>query len=89
MSTACTGPSVHSKLLNNFSVNAFARYKRTMRAKAFDAAVGRTAEFRFVGGISEFCGHLSAGEPVTDVLRITGSGMKPIVIQEGKHDVSE
>jgi DNA gyrase subunit B len=44
-------------------------------APAFDAAVGRTAEFRFVGGISEFCGHLSAGEPVTDVLRITGSGM--------------
>jgi DNA gyrase subunit B len=33
-----------------------------------------TAEFRFVGGISEFCAHLSAGEPVTDVIRITGSG---------------
>ena len=36
---------------------------------------GRSAEFRFDGGISEFCAHLSAGEPVTDVLRITGSGM--------------
>ena len=36
---------------------------------------GHTAEFRFVGGISEFCAHLSAGEPVTDVLRITGSGL--------------
>jgi DNA gyrase subunit B len=34
----------------------------------------RSAEFRFEGGISEFCAHLSAGEPVTDVLRITGSG---------------
>jgi DNA gyrase subunit B len=31
------------------------------------------AEFRFDGGISEFCAHLSAGEPVTDVIRIAGS----------------
>ena len=36
--------------------------------------VPRLAEFRFAGGISEFCAHLSAGEPVTDVVRITGSG---------------
>jgi DNA gyrase subunit B len=35
---------------------------------------GREAEFRFVGGISEFCAHLSPGEPVTDVIRLTGSG---------------
>ena len=35
---------------------------------------GQSAEFRFAGGISEFCAHLSAGEPVTDVVRITGSG---------------
>ncbi len=34
----------------------------------------RSAEFRFAGGISEFCAHLSSGEPVTDVIRITGSG---------------
>jgi DNA gyrase subunit B len=34
----------------------------------------REAEFRFDGGISEFCAHLSSGEPVTDVLRLTGSG---------------
>jgi DNA gyrase subunit B len=34
----------------------------------------REAEFRFAGGISEFCAHLSAGEPVTDVVRLTGSG---------------
>jgi DNA gyrase subunit B len=46
-------------------------------ATAGHAAVGpsqRSAEFRFVGGISEFCAHLSAGEPVTDVIRLTGSG---------------
>ncbi|HTZ29356.1 MAG TPA: DNA topoisomerase IV subunit B [Streptosporangiaceae bacterium] len=34
----------------------------------------REAEFRFDGGISEFCAHLSTGEPVTDVVRLTGSG---------------
>jgi DNA gyrase subunit B len=49
-------------------------------AQAEDGSVeenltGQAAEFRFAGGISEFCAHLSAGEPVTDVVRITGSGM--------------
>ncbi len=34
----------------------------------------RQAVFRFDGGISEFCAHLGSGEPVTDVLRLTGSG---------------
>ena len=34
----------------------------------------RHAEFRFDGGISEFCSHLASGEPVSDVLRLTGSG---------------
>jgi DNA gyrase subunit B len=34
----------------------------------------REEEFRFDGGISEFCHHLAAGEPVTDVLRLVGSG---------------
>jgi DNA gyrase subunit B len=32
------------------------------------------AEFRFDGGISEFCAHLTTGEPVSDVIRLTGSG---------------
>ena len=31
------------------------------------------AEFRFDGGISEFCAHLGSGEPVSDVIRLTGS----------------
>jgi DNA gyrase subunit B len=39
-----------------------------------DVETGRHAEFRFVGGISEFCAHLSPGEPLTDVVRLTGSG---------------
>ncbi len=34
----------------------------------------RVSEFSFAGGISEFCAHLSTGTPVTDVLRLTGSG---------------
>ncbi|HLK76895.1 MAG TPA: DNA topoisomerase IV subunit B [Streptosporangiaceae bacterium] len=34
----------------------------------------QSAEFRFDGGISEFCAHLASGEPVTDVLRLTGTG---------------
>jgi DNA gyrase subunit B len=38
------------------------------------AAGAREAEFRFDGGISEFCEHLAAGEPLTDVLRLVGSG---------------
>jgi DNA gyrase subunit B len=44
-------------------------------AAAGDGQLARSAEFRFDGGISEFCAHLSAGEPVTDVLRITGNGL--------------
>src|SRR5207247_335966 len=35
---------------------------------------GREEEFRFDGGISEFCEHLSSGEPVTGVVRLVGSG---------------
>ncbi|MBV9208547.1 MAG: type IIA DNA topoisomerase subunit B [Actinobacteria bacterium] len=34
----------------------------------------RQAVFRSDGGISEFCAPLGSGEPVTDVLRLTGSG---------------
>jgi len=35
---------------------------------------GGGQEFRFDGGISEFCAHLAPDEPVTDVLRLSGSG---------------
>jgi DNA gyrase subunit B len=34
----------------------------------------RQAEFRFDGGISEFCAHLGDDQPVSDVIRLTGSG---------------
>jgi DNA gyrase subunit B len=34
----------------------------------------REEAFRFDGGISEFCAHLSPSEPVTDVVRLAGSG---------------
>jgi DNA gyrase subunit B len=39
-----------------------------------DDGLPRTVEFHFGGGISEFCAHLSSGEPVTEVLRLAGSG---------------
>jgi DNA gyrase subunit B len=35
---------------------------------------GQQAEFRFDGGIGEFCEHLASGEKVTDVIRLTGDG---------------
>ena len=41
---------------------------------AEDDGSPRIREFRFDGGISEFCAHLGTGEPVTDVLRLAGSG---------------
>ncbi len=34
----------------------------------------RQAEFRFAGGISEFCDHLATSEKITDVIRLTGDG---------------
>ena len=47
----------------------------------------REAEFRFDGGISEFCAYLSPGEPLTDVLRLTGSGQftetVPVLDEQG------
>jgi DNA gyrase subunit B len=33
-----------------------------------------SAEYRFDGGISEFCQHLATSGPVTEVLRLTGEG---------------
>jgi len=39
-----------------------------------DGTRPRTVEFKFDGGISEFCAHLSTGTPVTDVIRLTGKG---------------
>ena len=47
----------------------------------------RAAEFRFDGGISEFCAYLAPGEPLTDVLRLTGSGQftetVPVLDEQG------
>jgi len=38
------------------------------------AAEPREAEFRFAGGIGEFCEHLGSGEKITDVIRLAGDG---------------
>jgi DNA gyrase subunit B len=49
--------------------------------------VDNEAEFRFDGGISEFCAYLAPGEPVTDVLRLTGAGQftetVPVLDEQG------
>jgi DNA gyrase subunit B len=52
------------------------RDESTGQSAAEDApeAEPASAEFRFDGGISEFCAHLGSGEAVTEVLRLTGSG---------------
>jgi DNA gyrase subunit B len=34
----------------------------------------RSDEFRFAGGIGEFCEHLAAGEKISEVIRLTGDG---------------
>ena len=39
-----------------------------------DGGEPREAEFRFAGGIGEFCEHLASGEKVTEVIRLTGDG---------------
>jgi DNA gyrase subunit B len=48
------------------------------REQAADAAQEvqepRAAEFRFAGGIGEFCEHLATGEKISEVLRLTGEG---------------
>jgi DNA gyrase subunit B len=47
----------------------------------------KEAEFRFDGGISEFCAYLSPGQPLTDVLRLTGAGQfretVPVLDEQG------
>jgi DNA gyrase subunit B len=48
-----------------------------VRAEGGAAEAGaepREAEFRFDGGIGEFCEHLSTSEKITEVLRLTGQG---------------
>jgi DNA gyrase subunit B len=39
-----------------------------------DGGEPREDEFRFAGGIGEFCEHLAPGEKVTEVIRLTGDG---------------
>jgi DNA gyrase subunit B len=56
------------------SIREEARRLTGQEAPGEDREEPRHAEFRFDGGISEFCAHLGSGEAVTDVLRLTGSG---------------
>jgi DNA gyrase subunit B len=50
------------------------------------AGGAQQAEFRFTGGISEFCAGLATDEPVTGVLRLTGKGQftETVPVLDGK-----
>ena len=73
--TAYLVPGLAIKVVDERPAREHAEAEPGEEAAADDSQLGRSAEFRFDGGISEFCAHLSAGEPVTDVVRITGNGM--------------
>jgi DNA gyrase subunit B len=73
--TAYLVPGLAIKVVDERAPREHADDQPAEDAVAEDAELGRSAEFRFDGGISEFCAHLSGGEPVTDVIRITGSGL--------------
>jgi DNA gyrase subunit B len=45
-----------------------------LEIRVTDERDGTEEAFRFDGGISEFCEHLASGEPVTDVIRLLGTG---------------
>jgi DNA gyrase subunit B len=73
--TAYLVPGLSIKVADERPPREHAEESQAEDAGSDDGLTGQVAEFRFAGGISEFCAHLSAGAPVTDVLRITGSGM--------------
>jgi DNA gyrase subunit B len=73
--TAYLVPGLSIKVADERPPREHAEESQAEDGSSDDGLTGQVAEFRFVGGISEFCAHLAAGEPVTDVLRITGSGM--------------
>jgi DNA gyrase subunit B len=45
-----------------------------VREEGADSAEARGCEFRFAGGIGEFCEHLAHGDKLTEVIRLTGDG---------------
>jgi DNA gyrase subunit B len=45
-----------------------------LRDESAEGEEPKRAEYRFDGGIGEFCQHLSSGEPLTEVLRLAGDG---------------
>ncbi len=51
---------------------AIAVRDETVRAEAGEGP--REAEYRFAGGIGEFCEHLATSEKITEVVRLTGDG---------------
>jgi DNA gyrase subunit B len=67
---------------------------RIVDERAASGADGAREEmFRFDGGISEFCAELATGEPVTDVVRLVGSGSftetVPVLDEQGHMSPTE
>jgi DNA gyrase subunit B len=64
-----------------------------LEIRVTDKRAGDEEVFRFDGGISEFCEHLAAGEPVTDVIRLVGAGSFtetiPLLDEQGHMTPSE
>jgi DNA gyrase subunit B len=64
-----------------------------LEIRVTDEREGAEEVFRFDGGISEFCEHLAAGEPVTDVIRLVGAGTFtetiPLLDEQGHMTPSE
>jgi DNA gyrase subunit B len=73
--TAYLVPGLTIKVVDERPPHEHAEESRADDDRPDESVTGQVAEYRFVGGISEFCAHLATGEPVTDVVRITGSGM--------------
>jgi len=82
---APAGPALAGTLLDEAALDGAALDDAALDGAPLDGAAldgagqaaaeePRHAEFRFDGGISEFCAHLGSGEAVTDVLRLTGTG---------------
>lgn len=62
------------EVLGRVRQSAFLVPKLTIAVRDERAGDSYEAEFRFAGGLSEFCDYLAADDPLTDVVRLQGAG---------------
>jgi DNA gyrase subunit B len=58
----------------SITVQSYQQSPQTESEESDTLSGPRQAEFRFAGGISEFCEHVATSPKVTDVIRLTGDG---------------